>query len=494
MNNPENLPTGVLQVLFTAAEADPLIKIGGLGDVAGSLPAALRSLDPSQTGGNLIDARVVIPFHGAISIGPEECTAVGSFSVPSHDGPVEARAFYTEANGIPYYLIAGDPIPPEAPVYSLETEKDGEKYAFFSRAVLELARIMKWKPDILHANDWHTAAAVFALNQVRTRDSFFADTRSILTLHNVPFMGAGTSAALTAYDLPPSDDLDLPPWARHYPLPMGLSKADQIVAVSPAYASEILTPEFGCGLEGFFRARSERLTGILNGLQQDIWDPATDSSLPSRYSSQDLAARVENKSALLHEFGLQLDLNIPLLILISRMDQQKGVDLAIAALRKIIDIPWQAVLLGTGDPALETACRRLEADFPERVRAAIRFDSRLSRRMYAGADVLMMPSRYEPCGLAQMIAMRYGCIPVARAVGGLRDTIKDLPRPEQSTGFLFEDATPEALAEALKRTLAAYDTQETWQLRQRSGMLQDFSWERSAAAYAALYQVRRMQA
>jgi starch synthase len=222
-------------------------------------------------------------------------------------------------------------------------------------------------------------------------------------------------------------------------------------------------------------------------LDESAWDPASDGALAVNFNRDTLDTRVANKQALLHEFNLPPNLDLPLLILIGRMDRQKGVDLALQALRQVSGLPWQAVLLGTGDPTLETAARQLEAEFPYRVRAVIRFDAKLSRQMYAGGDLLLMPSRYEPCGLAQMIAMRYGCLPLARATGGLRDTVLDTAAPENSTGFLFEDASAEALAAALRRALSAYTHKENWRARQLCGMRQNFSWQRSAETYTNIY-------
>ncbi|HEY9087939.1 MAG TPA: glycogen/starch synthase [Anaerolineaceae bacterium] len=490
MNNPQNTPKGMLQVLFVAAEADPLIKVGGLGDVAGSLPLALRALDPEQTGGPLLDVRVVIPYHSSISIAPDECKLAATFLVPKPGGPVEARAFLIERNGVPIYLIAGEPFEGEMPVYSMNTPADGEKFTFFSLAVLELARALNWQPDVLHANDWHTAPSVYALHLLHQQDDpFFANTHSIISVHNLPFMGGGIDPALRDYGLPPSEDPDLPGWARYFPLPMALATADYIVTVSPTYAKEILTPAFGCGLEHFLQQRADKVFGILNGLDHDHWNPQTDPALVQQYSVETLEKREANKLALLKEFDLEPDPEPPLLILISRMDQQKGVDIAVDALRQITDLPWKAILLGTGDPYLEDEIRRLEADFPGRVRAAIRFDTRLSQRMYAGGDALIMPSRYEPCGLAQMIAMRYGCVPIARSVGGLTDTILDDPDASQSTGFLFSEAAPAALAQTLRRALDEYQHHPAnWQARKSQGMRQNFSWEKSAIEYAKLYQ------
>lgn len=479
--------SNTLRILFVASEADPLIKVGGLGDVTGSLPRTLRALAPDQAMGYQLDVRLAIPFHAEIAgrIPPPE--RVATFDVPHPGGPIAAEAYLTQVGDLPVYLIRGAPVAGEDRVYSLDTRKDGEKYTFFSLAVLELARALNWQPDILHANDWHTAISVRMLALLRDRDPFFARTHAVFSVHNLPFMGARTEEALASYGIPPVQDDRLPAWAAYQPLPMGLATAGSITTVSPTYAREIMTPEFGCGLQDFLQLRAGSVSGILNGLAESDWDPATDQALAARFDRESLDQRQANKKALLREVKLPLHLKLPLLIFIGRMDQQKGVDLALEGLRQVSEIPWQAVFLGTGDPALEASARQLEAEFPFRVRAVIRFDSQLARRMYAGADILMMPSRYEPCGLAQMIAMRYGCLPLARATGGLRDTVIDGEQPETSTGFLFEKATPEALAEALRRALAAYGDRKSWLARQQFGMQQDFSWQRSAQKYVALY-------
>jgi len=491
-SSPESKQTGdssgTLRVLFVASEADPLIKVGGLGDVTGTLPVTLDSLTSEQTSGYKLDIRLAIPFHSTIADRIKDPQLVASFAVPHPKGSIPAKAYQTSVGKLPVYLIAGEPIPKDTPVYSLDTRKDGEKYTFFSLAVLELARQLNWQPDILHANDWHTALAVYTLSKIREKDPFFARTRSVFTVHNLPFMGAGIDAAMEDYGIPPLKDDRLPSWGGYQPLPMGLATADHITTVSPTYAREILTPEFGCGLQDFLSSRADSITGILNGLDEKLWDPAKDRALETSFTSSTLDQRVANKQALLREFNLTPNPEMPLLVLVSRMDWQKGVDLAIDGLRQVAGIPWQAILLGTGDPTLESGIRQLEAEFPYRVRGVIRFDGNLARRMYGGGDMLLMPSRYEPCGLAQMIGMRYGCIPVARATGGLRDTIKDTQRPQTSTGFLFEDSTPEALASALRRAFAAFADTAGWRARQVFGMQQDFSWERSAQAYVQIYQ------
>lgn len=475
-----------MKVLFIASEADPLVKVGGLGDVAGSLPRALKALPAKATKGEKLDVRLVIPYHEAVRQKISDPKLEACFSIPHKDGPVPGQALLVELDGLKVYLISGSPIPFSGPVYSSNAREDADKYVYFSLAGLELARQLNWQPDILHANDWHTATAVYELARQRSEDPFFANTRSVLSIHNLPFMGSGADESLTAFGLTPAEESALPEWARHFPLPLGLEAADQLVAVSPTYAKEILTPDFGCGLQDFLLTRQDTISGILNGLDTVIWDPSNDSALPVNYSKKDLPARWANKQALLAEFSLVADNNLPLLAMIGRIDQQKGFDLTVKALRQLPDTRWQAILLGTGDPIMEESCRKLEKEFPDRVRTAIRFDSQLSRRIYGAADMLLMPSRYEPCGLAQMIAMRYGCVPVARATGGLKDTITDTPIKNR-TGFLFEEASPEALATAIQRGLDCFQDRQEWQAIQLRGMKHDFSWKQSALAYAHIY-------
>jgi len=489
-----------LRILFIAAEAAPLIKVGGLGDVAGSLPLALRALPPEELGGRSLDVRLVIPFHPMMRSRLNTASLVASFAVPATSGPIAASVYQTNVDNMPVYLIAGAPVDQETSVYNFETSKDGEKYTFVALAALQLAEKLGWQPDIVHVNDWHTAVAAYVLAQRRRQETFFAETRTVLSVHNLPFMGAGAEPALQTFGISPTQDERLPVWARQMPLPLGLQSADIIIAVSPSYAQEILTPAFGCDLQDFLKTRADRITGILNGLDNAAWNPATDPALAARFDRDHLEARHENKRALLAEFSLDPQAvfgrpaeDVPLIILISRMDQQKGVDVAVQALSQMAGEQWFAILLGNGDPVLEGQCRQLEADLPNRVRAAMRFDVALSRRMYAGGDLLIMPSRYEPCGLAQMIAMRYGCVPVASAVGGLRDTIQNVvirpsrtPRPV-GTGFLFKRPARQSLQKALQRALALYPQRDIWQSIQRQGMQLDFSWPRFALEYAKIY-------
>ncbi len=470
--------TSSLSVLFLASEAEPFIKVGGLGDVAGSLPRALRRQG--------VDIRLAIPLHGSIRRSEYDLTRLTGFEIPHSTGPISAEVFTTQVGGLQVYFISGPPFKPEEPVYSNNWGFDAYKYIFFSLAALELARNLGWSPAILHANDWHTAAAVYWLALNRPIDSFFAHSASLLTIHNLPYLGTEGSAPMAAFGLPPARHAPLPVWAQHLPLPLGLLTADHITAVSPTYAREILTPEFGSGLHEFLQTRTDAISGILNGLDQEQWDPAVDPALAVTYNRENISLRAGNKTALQQEFGLPADPAVLLLAFIGRLNQQKGVDLILDALRSLVDVPWQAIILGTGIPELEAAVRKLQKDYPERVQAAVRFDAALSRRIYAGADALLVPSRYEPCGLVQMIAMRYGCVPIVRATGGLKDTVLEAAG-DQSNGFIFTDNEPQALADAIRRAILLYANPPRWQAYQRQGMELNFSWERSAIEYRNLY-------
>ncbi len=476
-----------LNVLFLASEAAPFIKIGGLGDVAGSLPVALNELTQIQTNGYQLDVRLAIPFHSMINQKLENLQLISSFSVHHQRGDIPARVFQTAIDGVTVYLIEGASILTDKNVYSPNPEYDAQKFIFFSVAALDFVKKINWKIDILHANDWHTAISTYDLKLRRNTDSFFKNSKSVFSMHNLPYMGTNAEEIFNQFGLPNCPCEFLPEWARNIPLPIGIYAADYLLTVSPTYAKEILTPDYGCGLQDFLNIRKENLSGILNGLDHSKWDPKNDPTIHFPFDVENIESRIKNKLALQTEFDLEKNENIPLFIMVTRMDQQKGVDIALKSLQNISNQPWQAILLGTGDPVIETNCRSLEVEFPEKVRAVIRFDVNLSKRMYAGGDVILIPSRYEPCGLTQMIAMRYGCVPLARSTGGLKDTIFEDEKPGLKNGYLFNDPNPESMAAALTRALNDYSIKQKWMDIQRNGMTTDFSWEKSALEYTKIY-------
>lgn len=472
-------------MLFLAAEAVPFMKVGGLGDVAGTLPRALRHLAEAP------DVRLVLPFHGNIDQTRYTIKPTAAFTIAHVDGPKQAQVFESEAEGLPAYLISGESIFPDSPVYSSDGVMDGNKFVFFSLAALELARSLDWQPDILHAHDWHTAAAVYCVKINRMNHDFFQHTATLLTVHNLPFLGDKASPALSAYGLPPAMDSGLPDWAVHMPLPLGLFAADKINSVSPGYAAEMLTPEFGSGLDDFLNTRKDDLAGILNGLDIKAWDPKTDTEISQNFDVKTLSQRYQNKLNLQMEIGLKADRRAAVFCIISRMDHQKGIVIALQALRQIAEYKgeqeWQTIILGTGDAALEDQAQRLMQDYPDKVKTFIEFDNSMARKLYAGADMILIPSRYEPCGLTQMISMRYGCVPIARATGGLKDTIIDHNEDAKGTGFLFQQADADDLAQTILRALRCYGDQRGWRGLQSRGMRQNFSWNNAAKQYMNLY-------
>ena len=473
-----------LKILFLAAEAAPLSKVGGLGDVAGSLPKALAALGH--------EVRVVIPFSGVIDrqrFRPKLLTRV---AVPHVGGDQVARIFELRLEGVTFNLVAGPPIPRARRVYGTDIAEDGPKFIFFCLAALGLCRALDWAPDVLHANDSHTGAAVYWLAEAGIHDDLFRQTASVFTIHNLVYMNNGAGPYLRAYGLAPSDSPLLPDWARDSLMGLGLAHADVLNTVSPRHAREILTPEFGYGFEGLLAARRDRLSGILNGLDLAQWNPATDRQIAARFDRSRLPRRAANKRALQRELHLPALPRVPLLGIVSRLDTQKGFDLAAPALRQLLAGPdtVQVAVLGSGLKPIEDAFQDLARDFPDQVRVELRFDPALARQIYAGADLLLIPSRYEPCGLAQMIAQRYAAVPVVRRTGGLADTVVDAARARQGTGFMFTDYNAPALLKAVRRALRLYRRPAGWQALQRRGLhlAERFAWTESAKAYVVLYQ------
>jgi starch synthase len=464
-----------LKILFLAAEATPLVKVGGLADVAGELPREL-----AHSG---LDVRTAVPLHSTIDRSKYPLDELCRFPVARAGSNPEAIVYSLKLEDNQFWLLDGEPVRAVDGVYG-QPDQDGEKYAFWSKAALKACEACDWQPDILHANDWHAAAAVNLLDCWRKQAEFWSHSRSLLTIHNLAYMGSQSGRA--AYAVPAVRHPALPSWAEELPLPNGIAAADWLSTVSPSYAREIQTPEYGAGLEDLLGSRADRLTGIMNGIDDMNWDPSSDPALAHTYAIETLALRSRNKGQLQEETGLPAE-DIPLIGMITRLDHQKGVDLALDGLEEISDEAWQFILLGTGDPALETLAREFAARHPERARALLKFDSLAARRLYAGVDMLLIPSRYEPCGLAQLIGMRYGAVPVVRGTGGLKDSVLDVDRNRQGTGFVFEPLAVDSLVKAIRRALQAYRDEARWRSIQEMGMRQDHSWVKTASAYVELY-------
>lgn len=475
------------KVCFVISEAEPLIKVGGLGDVGGTLPAALTALPHEMTDGRDVDVRVVIPYHDILKERKIPVKWVCNFRIPYDNGLFQdVYVSLAEGMDVPIYLIDGDPIRGKG-VYSSDPIVDAYKYVFFSTAAVELFKHIDWIPDVLHSHDWHAGASVMKMKQMRSYYQPYHNVKMLYTIHNLPYAGGNFPVVLEKYGIQQAFAEEIPQNMRSCPMSLGLTATDMISTVSETYAKEILTDEFGNGYQYFLQNHSNKVTGIVNGIMPHQWNPSTDRVLYENYDVNSLEKKLQNKRMLQREAGLPQNDDIPLIIMIGRLDYQKGFDLAFAALRKVLGKNWQALILGSGNPAIQNDCLALAASYPDRVRAEIRYDAAFSRKMYAGGDLLLMPSRYEPCGIAQMIAMLYGCVPIAHATGGLKDTIVDPLENENYTGFLFKEASPDACAIALSRALDAYNDRDQWVTLQKRCMVQDFTWEKSAKKYYDLY-------
>ena len=459
-----------MRILFASSEATPYFKTGGLADVARSLPDALWERGH--------DVRIIHPLYRTVRDQGLDLEEEGQAWIPWPEGNVVVRYhLHQPRRGAPAVLVDEpaffDTTEPYAP-----TPRDpiahGVRFGLFSRAVVDYAR--RWGAEVVHANDWPTG-----LVPVFARVDRLA-VRTVFGIHNLAYQGNFPPRILRRVGVPRhfyrmEDGLEFYEQASF--LKGGLALSDRLVAVSPTYAREIQTPAFGAGLDGLLRHRAADLWGILNGIDTRDWDPATDEAIATRYDASRLDGKEANRRAVLEELGLRGD--GPFFAMVSRLADQKGVDILIDALPEMLREPGAVAVLGDGAPDYERALAAAADAYPGRVAAVLRFDDRLARRLYAGADFFLMPSRYEPCGLGQMIAQRYGTVPIVRHTGGLVDTVED-----GVTGFAFTDPTPEGLLGAVARARAAW-RQPGWDELRRRCMALDWSWTRSAAQYEELY-------
>jgi starch synthase len=472
-----------LRILILSAEVAPFAKTGGLGDVAGALPKALRSLGH--------DVRVIMPAYQAQERAARAgeggfVPLPGALSVPTGGGPLQAGVFQTVLPGsdVPLYLIAESSLFDRPNIYGYDD--DPYRFAFFSRAALALVAALGFHPDVVHAHDWHAAPAVMWLDTVGRGDGRFFGAATVFTIHNLAHQGRSSRrvARYLGVDVPPL--LDESGWDEVNFMARGIFHASLVNTVSPTYAKEILTPEGGNGLDPLLRARHQDVYGILNGLDYDVWNPATDPRLVSTFDAGHIERRVANKLALQERLGLQRDPRIPLVAMVTRLDAQKGMAITghvIHLLMSGLAGEAQFVVLGTGARIYEDALAHLAGYHSRKMAAVLTFASDLAPQIYAGSDLFLMPSLFEPCGLGQLIAMRYGSVPVVRSTGGLADTVTD-----GHTGFAFHDFTTDAFWVALQRALLVHNTDETaWAELRRNGMTADFSWMGAAKGYEQLY-------
>jgi starch synthase len=483
-----------LKILFVVSEAVPFAKTGGLADVAGALPRELEQLGH--------EVRLVVPRYGAIPGSQQGFSAWGQLAVRMRGTTVSAVVEEGRLPGsnVRVYAIGYDPFFARSGLYGeagTDYPDNLERFAFFSRAVLELLRATAqdsgWIPHVLHAHDWQTALSVVYLRSLYAHCVEFAKLRTVFTVHNLGYQGIFPASEFPKTGLGPEffTPKTLEFYGRTNLLKGGLVFGDLLTTVSPTYSREIQTPEFGFGLDGVLRERRDRLTGVVNGIDVDTWNPATDPHLKARYSASDLTGKRMCKEALQREVGLPVR-DVPLLAVISRLTPQKGLDLVAAILPELVRLDLQLVVLGTGDPALELEFQSFRMQYPDRVGVRIGFDEALAHAIEAGADLFLMPSRYEPCGLSQLYSLRYGTVPIVRRTGGLADTV--VPYTPQTaaegraTGFAFTDPSPEALLTTILLALRIYEDRTEWTKLMLAGMTTDVSWAKPARAYEALYE------
>lgn len=472
------------KILFVTSEAHPFIKTGGLADVSGSLPKALAELGQ--------DVKIIMPYYQAITTFTD-VQYRGSLRIDNRN--VNILETWMPGSLVAVWLVDcpeffGQPGNPYVNAQGFPWPNNAERFALFCRIAVEVATDragLSWRADIVHCNDWQSGL-VPALLSLEAHPP-----ASIFTIHNLAYQGLFPADTITSLNLPGQL------W-QHHGLEFhdmlsfikgGLVYANHITTVSPTYALEIQTPEFGYGLEGLLQHRRNELTGIINGIDLELWNPETDSYIPHHFSVNNLEGKQGNKTALQNRLSLPVNNNIPLIGLIGRLVEQKGIDLILDCLPEILAMPVQFALLGSGDKDFEQRLQELVQRYPGKIAVTLGYDESLAHLIEAGADIFLMPSRFEPCGLNQMYSQRYGTLPIVRKTGGLADTVIDsIPETiadNTATGIVFNDANASALMEAIKRTLILYDMCDVWEDMQKSAMTSDFSWRQSAEQYLQLY-------
>lgn len=470
-----------MNILFAASEAVPYAKSGGLADVAGALPKALARL------GHRV--RIVIPRYNLDKILKQGEQLSGILHVPFDYGIRQTRVFLDRSGEVPVYFI-------DAPDFFFRSKlygdsDDADRFAFFSRAVIELAKGLNEQFDIFHLNDWMTGLAPLYLKTLYRQDDVLAHTRTLFTIHNMAFQGLFSPSSLGRYGLP--EWLNRAEGGIEFHnvpsmLKAGIVFADAVSTVSPRYAEEIQTAEYAYQFEGILRARRQRLFGILNGVDYDEWNPETDPHIAAPYSPRDLSGKRECKRDLLATFGLPEETERPLIGCVSRLSDQKGFDLILDIIWKVLDRGANFILLGSGAELFERAFQALRDARPQQVGVYFGLSNELAHKVEAGADMFLMPSRFEPCGLNQMYSLKYGTAPIVRATGGLDDTIENFDRAtRQGNGFKFYDYDAGKLLEKIYEALMVYADRELWRTLMLNGMRADYSWRVSAEQYAALY-------
>lgn len=468
-----------MKVCFIAAEAAPFVKVGGLGDVIGSLPKSLRELG--------VDARVILPLYSSIDRERFGLKYKAYQFVDLGWRHSYCGIFETEVDGVPCYFVDNEQYFNRDSIYG--QIDDGERFAFFSKAALEILPALDFKPDVVNVNDWHTALSVIYLDVLKSREAeFYKDMKSVLSIHNIEFQGR-----FNPYEMGNLFGLENKYFdALIYNGDVNLLKgaiqlADRVNTVSETYAREILDPYFSYGLDKILTVEQGKLRGILNGIDVDKFNPKTDPMIPVNYDLKTFEDKVQNKLAFQKEMDLEVNADIPLIGMVTRLTHQKGIDLILQASEEILKTGAQLVILGTGDAHYESALRSLEHYRHDRVRSILLFSNEMSAKIYAASDLFLMPSKTEPCGLSQLISMRYGTVPVVHRVGGLRDTVIPFTGVE-GNGFTFESFQAGDMMDAIYRAVTCfYQSPDEWNQIIKNNLQKDVSWEQSAKKYLDLY-------
>jgi starch synthase len=470
-----------MKVLYVASEAYPFAKSGGLGDVAGSLPQALSSKG--------ISVKVIIPLYG--QIGDEwrsKMTFVRSYQVDLGWRTLYAGLFELKMGKVTYYFIDNEYYFKREGVYGYFD--DGERFAYFSRAVVTALPMLEWKPDLVHVNDWQTGLVPVYLKDMSDRYEEFKEIKTLFTIHNIEYQGRFSPGMLedvcglskkwfTDGTLEYMGDLSIMKGA--------ILLSDYVNTVSPTYAEELKYPFYANGLDGVLSSVSDRFCGILNGIDTEKYDPAADDRLPVSYNHEDMTGKAKNKADFQRIFNLREEPETPMIVCIARLVAHKGMDLVLSKMDEIMGCGVQFAVLGTGDYKYEQFFRICENRYPERFSANITFSDDIARRLYAAGDIFLMPSQKEPCGLSQMISMRYGTLPLVRETGGLKDTVKPYPG-EYSNGFAFYNYNAEDMLHVIREAVNTYHNQkEGWRAMMIRAMTEDFGWGKSALEYRRLY-------
>ncbi len=469
-----------MRVAVISSEAVPYSKTGGLADVAGALPKALSAVG--------VDSVLITPCYLQTKGEFLWQTAIDDLLVDWKGGFVRANVFYSEANGSPTFLIDAPSFFHRDSIYGYN--EDYERFAFFNRAALRLLERLGKRVDIVHLNDWHCGFAAVELSSLRHRSPFWNKTRTVFSIHNLAYQGGFNAGEL--WDLGFGGQIERNHFAfegHASALKAGLSASDLLSTVSRRYGYEIQQSENGYGLDWLLRMRNESLVGITNGVDYDVWNPETDPEIPAHFSVRDLRGKLECKRSLLEEFMLPVDLERPVLAIVTRLTGQKGIELIEQAAGEIIGSGAYFIALGSGDKNYENFLNRLREAAPRQVGVYIGYNEGLSHKIEAGSDMFLMPSKFEPCGLNQMYSLRYGTVPIVRAVGGLDDTVSEFDRVTlRGNGFKFNEMSAGRLTEKIFEAMFAYAEPETWRRIQYNGMNEDNSWESAAKKYVRLYE------